>query len=312
MWYCNTAPETQAKISKSIIHPFSVRGYEGLTINPYQGCQHRCGYCYATYEWSPEFYDKVYAKINSPDILEKELKSWKREYIDPVMISSATDAYQPAELKYGLTRKCIQVLQKYGVPYCVFTKSIIIERDLDLHSSYSDNCCIAWSITTCNEKVRRVIEPGTPPADRIFDVIKKFVDRGVRCVVNINPVVPLVTDSPEEIDTIVEKSQRANVQYAFAAVMRLRQDIWERIKTVLEILGVPDGVELYSQIFGFVEPISANYVPADRKYSKQVLEMIEQKMSNAGIAFEFPEMPSRQITRQLGDGVMKQTCLTDY
>ncbi len=94
--------------------------------------------------------------------------------------------------------------------------------------------------------------------------------------------------------------------------MRLRQDIWERIKTVLEILGVPDGVELYSQIFGFVEPISANYVQADRKYSKQVLEMIEQKMSNAGIAFEFPEMPSRQITRQLGDGVMKQTCLTDY
>ena len=119
LWYSKVAPQLENKKSKSLIHAFVVKGHKGLTINPYQGCQHRCGYCYATYQWSPEFYDKVYAKSNAAEVLEDQLKSWKSENIDPVMISSATDAYQPIELKYGLTRKCIQVLQKYGIPYYV-------------------------------------------------------------------------------------------------------------------------------------------------------------------------------------------------
>src|SRR6478672_13158154 len=130
LWYnLNKTPEFELKESKMILHPFAVRDYEGLTINPYQGCQHRCGYCYATYEWSPEFYDKIYAKSNSPEILESQLKDSKSKVLEPVMISSATDAYQPAELKFELTRKCIKILQKYNIPYYVFTKSTLISRD---------------------------------------------------------------------------------------------------------------------------------------------------------------------------------------
>ena len=162
IWYSLSAPEYEPKSSKSIIHPFNVRGYRGLTINPYQGCQHRCAYCYATYEWSPEFYDRIYAKSNAPEVLEKELATWKAGTIEPVMVSSATDAYQPAELKYNLTRRCVEVLQKYGVPYYVFTKSAIIERDLELHRRYR-HCFIVWSVTTCSESIRRIVEPGTPP-----------------------------------------------------------------------------------------------------------------------------------------------------
>ena len=138
MWYSKHSPVFETKNSKSIVHPFIVKGHRGLTINPYQGCQHRCGYCYATYEWSPEFYDKIYVKSNAPEVLESQLKSWKSETIEPVMVSSATDAYQPAELKYGLTQKCIEVLQKHNVPYYVFTKSTLIERDLKLHQKYKD------------------------------------------------------------------------------------------------------------------------------------------------------------------------------
>jgi DNA repair photolyase len=97
--------------SQSLSHPVLVQEHRGLTINPYQGCHHRCGYCYATYEWSPEFYDKIYSKSNAPEILEYQLRTWKRETIEPVMVSSATDPYQPAELKFELTRKCVKVLQ---------------------------------------------------------------------------------------------------------------------------------------------------------------------------------------------------------
>src|SRR5215831_20870513 len=107
-WYLKPSPVLETRNSKSIIHRFKVKGHVGLTINPYQGCHHRCGYCYATYEWSPEFYDKIYAKSNAPEILENQLKSWKYENVRPVMISSATDAYQPAELKYNLTRRCVE------------------------------------------------------------------------------------------------------------------------------------------------------------------------------------------------------------
>ncbi len=77
IWYDKKGPNLVTKNSKSIIHPFIVKGHKGLTINPYQGCQHRCGYCYATYEWSPQFYDKIYAKSNAAEVLENQLNSWK-------------------------------------------------------------------------------------------------------------------------------------------------------------------------------------------------------------------------------------------
>ncbi len=88
------------------------------------------------------------------------------------MVSSATDAYQPVELKFELTRNCVKVLQKYAIPYYIFTKSTLISRDSDLHKQYKDNCFVAWSITTCDEKVRRKVEPGTPPTSTMFKVIE--------------------------------------------------------------------------------------------------------------------------------------------
>src|SRR3712207_4511692 len=77
LWHNGRGAVFEEKRSKSVIHPFLIKHYKGLTINPYQGCSHRCAYCYATYEWSPEFYDKIYAKSNAPQILEKELATWK-------------------------------------------------------------------------------------------------------------------------------------------------------------------------------------------------------------------------------------------
>ena len=73
-WYSKRASVFDSKTSKSILHPFTVNKHRGNTINLYQGCQHRCGYCYATYKWSPDFYDKIYAKINVHEILENQLR----------------------------------------------------------------------------------------------------------------------------------------------------------------------------------------------------------------------------------------------
>ncbi len=289
LWYNTQAPAYEQKTSRSIIHAFNVRGYRGLTINPYQGCQHRCAYCYATYEWSPEFYDRIYAKSNAAAILDRELASWKGAKVDPVMVSSATDAYQPAELRYGLTRKCIQVLQKYNVPYYVFTKSAIIERDLELHAGYRHNCFVAWSITTCNEQIRRIVEPGTPPAARIFEAIAKFANAGVVCGVNVDPIMPLVTDSDEELGAIVQACRRAGVRHVFGAMLRLRTDIWDRMKAALALIEVKDGAERYKEIYGFKDPLFANYLPCSKEYGRQVADRLEGMVRGAGMSSDFPE-----------------------
>jgi DNA repair photolyase len=297
LWYTGAATLEEKK-SKSIIHPFYVKSYNGLAINPYQGCSHRCAYCYATYEWSPEFYDRIYAKSNAPEVLDRQLAAWKSDTIDPVMVASATDAYQPAELRYGLTRRCVKVLQKYNVPYIVFTKSSIIERDLELHKQYRDNCFVIWSITTCNERIRRVVEPGTPPASKMFEVMKKFTDAGVCCGVNVDPIMPLVTDTEEELEAVVRSCKKAGLKYVFGAVLRLRTDIWERMKLALRLLEVPEGIEKYKQVYGFEEPLDSNYVAADKKYAEKITGYLEERIKNYGMECGFPDyIGSRRIDR---------------
>jgi DNA repair photolyase len=287
LWY-KGATTIEEKKSKSLIHPFAVRNYSGLTINPYQGCGHRCAYCYATYQWSPDFYDKIYAKSNAAEVLGEQLRKWKSDAIEPVMVSSATDCYQPAELRHGLTRKCIEVLQDYNVPYYVFTKSSLIERDFELHRRYSHNCSIIWSITTCNERIRRIIEPGTPPASKIFATIRKFSDAGISCCINIDPIIPLVTDTDKELDAIVGGCKDAGLKHVVGSLMRLRADIWDRMKIVLKLLDVPNGEKHYKQIFSFQEPVGSSYLSADRKYEKRILDLLQLKIEGQQMLHEFP------------------------
>lgn len=229
---------------------------------------------------------------NSPQILEKQIRSWKfKKQIRPVIISSATDAYQAAELKFELTRKCIEVLQNHNFPYYVFTKSTIIKRDLELHKQYKDNCVIVWSITTCDENIRRHIEPGTPPASAMFEVISKFTDAGIRCCINIDPIIPLITDSSDDIESIIDNSRKANVKYVFGAILRLRRDIWERMKTILKLLDIKNGTKEYNRIFQFTEPIiSSHNIAANYSYTNLILGKIRKLVLKGNMNFEFPKL----------------------
>lgn len=308
LWYSGS-PTLESKKSKSLIHPFVVKGYDGLTINPYQGCHHRCAYCYATYDWSPDFYDKVYSKSNAAEILEVQIKKWKSRTIGPVMVSSATDCYQPAELRFGLTRKCVKVLQRHNVPYYVFTKSALIERDLELHRRYKDNCFIIWSITTSSENIRRVIEPGTPPSSKLFATIGKFVDEGICCGVNIDPIIPLITDTEAELAATIDACRGAGLKHVFGAMMRLRSDIWERMKSVFQLLGTPNAVARYKEIYGFEEPLGSAYLSAKKSYSDKVLTLMERKIEAVGIRRGFPDFLKEVPLHRLNSG---QSTLLGY
>lgn len=303
LWYNkNSVPTFDNKISKSILHPFTFGKYRGHTLNVYQGCQHRCGYCYATYEWSPEFYDKIYAESNAPESLENEIRKWRSGTIEPVMISSAYDSYQPAELKFELTRKCVNILQKYNIPYYVFTKSSLIYRDLELHERYKDNCFIVWSITTCNENIRRCLEPGTPPASIMFKIIRNFANRGVRCAVNIDPIVPLITDSFENINTIITNCRAAGVKNVFGAFLRIRFDIWKRMKIVFKLLNVDSDlfVTNYNKLYNFTDPIRHDYnLRIDRNYEIDFMQNLEKKIRENGMTFDFPSLKGISYNKNL-------------
>ena len=296
-WYKKAAPIFTAKKSKSILHDFFVYGKEGLTINPYNGCHHRCGYCYATYEWSSEFYDHIYAKINATDLLSQQIQSCKGNIIHPVMIASATDAYQPAELKYSLTRKCVEVLQEFEIPYYIFTKSSLIERDLELHTRYSHNCFVVWSITTNNENIKRIVEPGTPPSKSVYKVIEKFCKSGIKCVVNIDPILPLITDSKEDIANIIDSANDIGVKYVSGAILRLRYDIWERMKYILHILNIDNSINFYEKIFKFKDPINfKKNLNAEREYTESIMMFLENELEKRNIKFGCPKLNIKKLT----------------
>ena len=285
-----------------------------MTINPYQGCHHRCGYCYATYKWSPDFYDKVYGKVNAAEILESELNKWKNISMLPVMISSATDAYQYAEAKYGITRKCIKVLQQFQIPFYVFTKSCLIERDLNLFRNYNSSCFIVWSITTTDENIKRIIEPGTPPTRRVFETIRKFVDSGINCCVNIDPIIPFVTDNESHIRAIVDMCHKLDIRYVSGSVLRLRSDIWVRIRDMLELLGISSSIEDYERIFGFQEPFANDKnLSAGATYSDNVINFLKDELSRRNIVFGFNKLIECISDTKLEYAISKKQCrMSEY
>ena len=213
------------------------------------------------------------------------------------MIASATDAYQPAELKYSLTRKCVEVLQEFEIPYYIFTKSSLIERDLELHTRYSHNCFVVWSITTNNENIKRIVEPGTPPSKSVYKVIEKFCKSGIKCVVNIDPILPLITDSKEDIANIIDTANDIGVKYVSGAILRLRYDIWERMKYILHILNIDNSINFYEKIFKFKDPINfKKNLNAEREYTESIMMFLENELEKRNIKFGYPKLNIKKLT----------------
>src|ERR687898_2304264 len=141
------------------------------SLNPYRGCVHSCHYCYAraTHPYlglnaDEDFETKIVVKTNMPEVLQLELgrRSWTRER---VAIGTATDAYQPCEGRYRLTRRCLEALRDYDTPVSIVTKSTLILRDRELLAqlAHGPGATVYFTITTLDTQLWRLIEPGTPP-----------------------------------------------------------------------------------------------------------------------------------------------------
>ena len=124
----------------------------------------------------------------------------------------------------------------------------------------------------------------------MFSAIRKFTDAGVTCGVNIDPILPFITDSEEEIDAILDNCNSSGVGYVFGALLRLRADIWERMQIILKLLNINDGIEVYKKrVYQFTEPLKSNHsIAANESYSTKVLQDLENKVLERGMIFDFP------------------------
>lgn len=179
---------------KSVLSKSGIPGMK-YCINPYTGCTHACCYCYATFmkrftghtdQWGT-FAD---VKMNAPEVLRRQLKRAERGH---VMLSSVTDPYQPVEVKYEITRKCLKVLELFQFPVSILTKSPLVLRDIDIISRLND-AEAGITITTDNDDVRKIFEPHAPPISARIEALKNLHKAGLQTYVFIGPLLPMDPD----------------------------------------------------------------------------------------------------------------------
>jgi DNA repair photolyase len=170
----------------------------GYSMNPYQGCEHGCIYCYArnTHEYwgysaGLDFERKILVKKNAPILLASRLKSkkWKAETI---VLSGNTDCYQPAEKKFGITMACLEVFLKFRHPVGIITKNALILRDLDILKALANDHLIGVnvSVTSLSEDTRRILEPRTTTIRKRLETIRILSNNNIPVNAMLAPIIP--------------------------------------------------------------------------------------------------------------------------
>jgi len=203
------------------------------SMNPYQGCEHGCIYCYArnTHEYwgysaGLDFERKILFKKNAPILLEEKLKSknWKAHNI---MLSGNTDCYQPLEKKLQLTRKILAVFLKYKHPVSIITKNALILRDLDILTELAklNLLHVSVSITSLKEETRRILEPRTASIQKRLRIVELLSSNRIPVNVMMAPIIPAINN--HEIFALVKKVSELGALSAAYTIVRLNGAIGE-------------------------------------------------------------------------------------
>jgi DNA repair photolyase len=211
--------------------PFGFR----WTINAYRGCSHACTYCFArpthTYldlDADRDFERRIVVKVNAVSLLRAELdpRRWRGELI---AMGTNTDPYQRAEGKYRLTRGILEVLVERANPFSILTKSTLVLRDLPLLAAAArhSDVRVNLSIGTLDEAVWKATEPGTPHPLRRIKAVEKLNAAGVPCGVLIGPVLPGLSDAPEQLEAVVDACVGAGARSISAVMLHLRPGVRE-------------------------------------------------------------------------------------
>ena len=187
-------------------------GYTGMNI--YRGCSHGCIYCDSRskcYQFTHPFED-VEVKQNAPELLEQALKSKRRKCM--IGTGAMSDPYMHCEEKLQLTRRCLEIILKYGFGAAVQTKSDRILRDIDLldEINRSSKCVVQMTLTTYDDDLCKILEPNVCNTKRRIEVLEKMQERGIPTVVWLTPILPFINDTEENVASILNECVRVGVK----------------------------------------------------------------------------------------------------
>ncbi|HOK34906.1 MAG TPA: radical SAM protein [Candidatus Paceibacterota bacterium] len=200
-------------------------------INPYVGCLHGCVYCYARFMKRFTGHDEPWGhfldvKINAPEVLAKELSRKPKRGV--VLLGSVTDAYQPVEQKYRITRTILKILLQHDFPVSVLTKSNLVVRDLDLFKQFSQ-CEVGLTVTTTEQGIARNFEPHSSTPKQRIEALDTLHRSGITTYAFIGPILPELTDLEAIFAAISGK-----VDFVMAESLNLRCGNWENIQDLLK------------------------------------------------------------------------------
>jgi len=203
-------------------------------LNTYSGCEHACTYCDSRshkYHLQPDFDHLIYIKKDIAGLLDRRISRARKLLPDVVAISGVSDPYQPAEQEFGNTRACLEVLLRHGWPVFVSTKSVLVTRDADLFAMIAEksSCAVAITITATDEKLSGFLEPGAPlPRERLNTIRELKKVEGLQVGVNLIPIVPVIGDSDECLESVVKNARAAGADFILFGGMTMRdsQALW--------------------------------------------------------------------------------------
>ncbi|HET9742032.1 MAG TPA: radical SAM protein [Terriglobales bacterium] len=264
------------------------------TINPYRGCEFACKYCYARYTHEfmeirdfDEFEHKIFVKDEAAWLLRRDLKKVKAG--EEIAIGAATDPYQPAERRHGVTRSLLEEFSRHtGFTVGIVTKSNLVLRDIDVLQEVGkrNRVAVHVTVTTLNADLARILEPRAPRPDLRLEAVKKLNQAGIRAGINCAPVLPGITDKPTDLEALVKAAAEAGAPGLFANSLFLKP-CSRAVFLPFVAKHFPDLKPLYERMYGERDFGS----PA---YRQQLSALMAKFKKKYGIGSRGPRGPIRE------------------
>ncbi|MCS7095739.1 MAG: radical SAM protein [Candidatus Bathyarchaeota archaeon] len=194
-----------------------------LTFNPYTGCDHKCLYCYAS-SYIPRFFNCRPKK----DLISKLRREALRLKGELISISNSSDPYPNVEAEIGLTRQCLLILSRSRCKIQIITKSTLVVRDSDLLKHAQS--MVAMTVTTSDDNLSKVLEPGAPPSSERLKAIAKLIDEGIPVSVRVDPIIPYLNEDQQQL---IKELASIGVRHITGSTYKVRPDSWQRISLAM-------------------------------------------------------------------------------